>query len=98
MSSRLKFLINFRKNMKKILLVAGFILIIILGFGIIMEYNSDNNRKTNPEYQEYIDAYTLQLRGISMDKLKKTNAVSRDIQLRGGGTTGNFEGPQVHIA
>jgi len=84
--------------MKKILLVAGFILIIILGFGIIMEYNSDNNRKTNPEYQEYIDAYTLQLRGISMDKLKKANAVSRDIQLRGGGTTGNFEGPQVHIA
>ena len=94
----MKFLINFRKNMKKLLLAAVFILMIILGFGIFREYSSDNNRKTNPEYQEYIDAYTLQLRTISTDKLKKAGTVSRNIQFRGGGTTGNFEGPQVHIA
>ncbi len=86
------------QKINKLLLVIVFILLVILGYGIIRDYNSDDSRKANPEYEEYMDNYTLQLRAISTDNLKKTNAVSRDIKYRGGGTTGNFEGPQVHIA
>lgn len=84
--------------MKKYLPVIAIVLLIFLGYGIIRDYLADENRKPNPQYEEYIDNFTLKLRGNSIENLKKSWSLSRDIQYKGGGTTGNFEGPQVHIA
>ncbi len=84
--------------MKKYFPVIASILILIIGTGIVIDYLADENKKPNPEYQEYIDSFTLDLKKASVENLKKSWTGSRDIYYKGGGTTGNFEGPQVHIA
>jgi hypothetical protein len=84
--------------MKRYLSLVAFVLIVLIGYGIVRDYLADENRRPNPEYQEYIDSFTLKLKEASAESLKKSWAGSRDIQYRGGGTTGNFEGPQVYIA
>jgi hypothetical protein len=84
--------------MKKYLPLVAFVLIILMGYGIVRDYLADENRRPNPKYQEYIDNFTLKLKKGSVENLKKSWTASRDIRLKGGGTTDNFEGPQVHIA
>ena len=84
--------------MKKSLILVPVVLIIILGIGIFADYNSPGNSIKNPAYDEYLNNYTQQLKSSARESLKKTISNSKSIHFKGDGTTGNFEGPQVHIA
>ena len=73
--------------MKKYLPLVAFVLIILMGYGIVRDYLADENRRPNPKYQEYIDNFTLKLKKGSVENLKKSWTASRDIRFKGGGTT-----------
>ena len=84
--------------MKKSIIFIPLIILIILGIGIFADFNSSENSIRNPAYDEYIDNYSHQLKISTRNKLKKSLSETKSIHFNGNGTTGNFEGPQVHIA
>jgi len=75
-------------------------LAIYIGFAIVNR-NSLSNEYTNPEYQNYVSQY----KDIVNSKVTETIHANEEndyynLRYQGGssaGTTGNFEGPQVHL-
>ena len=87
-------------NKKLVLVILLAALALYIGFAIANR-NKLNKEYTNPEYQKYIAEY----RDIVNSKVNQTinaNEASDTYNLNyqsatTGGTTGNFEGPQVHL-
>ena len=84
--------------MKKSLIILPVLLLIILGIGIFRDYSSSDSNIENPAYQEYITKYSQQLKQSAKRNLEKSISDTKSIHFKGEGTTGNFEGPQVHIS
>lgn len=83
-------------------LIAGFVIILLVYLGFTI-YNQDRLSEDidNPEYQAYIEQYrkkvTQKVSETIRDNEEKSNYDLEYKSTGSGGTTGNFEGPQVHL-
>lgn len=78
-------------------------LILFLSYFMLLIFKKDQlaEQINNPEYQEYIKSYRKQVDQEMQEYLDDDqNQQKYDLSVQGsssGGTTGNFEGPQVHL-
>ncbi len=88
--------------MNKYILLSFVFLIIVYSSVIIYRQEKLSQTISNPEYQNYIDEYKKDVAKHtealldSQDKLTEYNLNYKSSQSNDG-TTGNFEGPQVHL-
>jgi hypothetical protein len=90
-------ILHMKKKVLWLLLAAIFIYIAALVFN----YSNLTKEISNPEYQKYVSLYRDMMRGKILETINENEAKDAyNLHYRSGnnnGTTGNFEGPQVHL-
>jgi hypothetical protein len=79
--------------MNKPLLIIAIVLVVVIGYGILAEYNQTRDEKYRNEYEAYQREASTKL----AERFDEFASQTGELGYRGG-TTGHFEGPQAHIA